>query len=363
MAIPSKEEFDEVTKLSRESIEKVFTSEEIVKLRPSKQDCEYFATKIYDAYEISLQNMKALPAYKWLTKQYCWDLARKSLLKTQNPERINKAAFVFSVSEKLLAKYKPMSEKEYFQHNELVMSMADNLNKNLRADGLSEYDIEVYLKNDRLASRLHDTENRLEVINEHSTRLKNFHSYADELNWHYTYDLDLELSLLCHYRDYFYNATSWESLLKQEPSDEDIKYYENEKMLLDNASEGISKLLPYLEKQQELSQDPSGDVSDLRYRNLIAEMNIIKREIRWSSTCNDAELADDIDEPIIKRKDRTAKERGLAYRLWQTIRGYSVKSPVTAMLYLLQVEGLENSVGERTIERWLEQWEKSDSYY
>lgn len=66
-----------------------------------------------------------------------------------------------------------------------------------------------------------------------------------------------------------------------------------------------------------------------------------------------------IDSPIVKRGDRTKRERRLIHGLWKLLRTERSRG-VTAILHFLSLEGIENQQDARTIQRMIARWEKQE---
>ena len=73
-------------------------------------------------------------------------------------------------------------------------------------------------------------------------------------------------------------------------------------------------------------------------------------------------MADSIKrKPIIQRMDGTAKERVLAYDLWNNFRRRFRSNKIKAIYYVMNFEGVANPPDNRNLERWVAEWAQGGS--
>lgn len=368
MAIPTQSDFQEVEKVilqRRKKAERITDPYFYSGLRADYQPknllneitieaCNNFVGCLYDDWVAYRRQIESLKAYKWLRADPSCKFALKDLFGTYNPVWPTRDEYVSNVGTRLFGAAAPVTKVHFYLMEQSRQDWLEWDRERLRFQSFTEDEVEKELSNDG-----RDWEN-FDEINSKEKRLIKLNIKAAEIQESFFSKFGLIggnffIHLLSVMGDYFYNP---ESLINHEEVVRGEEYETVDQDEVDRINKGVQSiidLIPFL--QNEIDYEGEGVLVE-RYKKIIGWLNILKEHSK--NKIHSEHCVDDIGfKPIIKRKDKDdkAKTRALAFHLWKVIKRNSRNRPVSALLNLLSIEGI-SPPHERTVERWLAQWEK-----
>lgn len=368
MGIPSKSDFEDVEKLilkRRKEGGRIADPYFYLNLRqdyrPKKiineitmEACNFFVGCLYDDWAEYRKQIESLRAYKWLRADPSCKFALKDVFGTYSPEWPTKDEYVSYLSAKLFSSAATVTKVQYYIMTQYQHGWLEWETDRLRTLSYTQ---------DELEQELRDTNHRwqsLDEMNSEEARLVKLNNRAAEIHESFFNEYTLRggnfyIHLLSLIGDYFYNS---ESLINHEEMVHGEEYETIDQDELNRLNKGvqlIDDILPFL--QSEIDYEGEGVLVE-RYKKIIDWLNILKTESiekTYSDLCVDYRGF----KPVIKRKDKDdkAKKRALAFQLWKAIKRTSGSHTVSALLNILNIEGI-SSPHERTVQRWLAEWEQ-----
>ncbi len=373
MAIPSKEEFDEVQELhsyfSLSYPSETVSYEDLDSVVPEKKVLHELFSRHYEIHKARRDKLEKLNAYKWLVSHYQWKRSLKAAFKTDDPQRSSKEAFVNHSVRWLLSFYKPMTTVDYYLYKQW--------HERARKKSLPLY-VQHYTQYDYSESDVEQRYNKtypLESFQEKNDPQKRLNEFNLRKTFVFDLQVDYEARVLFEIGDYFYDKNYLDRAIgKKFPLDgEEAVYHEKEMELWDKAYDGIDNLIPAVhnllgleeslyDKEDDLHMNEKTPLSDRQqavksYIDLLIQLEDIKERVALQYYFSKERLDGEDGyrgSPVIQRIDKTARERFYSYRIWLLLRDISPTRPVLAIEWLLQLEGIENLPDRRTIERWLQ---------
>ena len=308
MAIPSKEDFDEILGLLAN-----FGGAE-VKSNPNEVEFNFDAIRDFYLEIFSLVGAKRkvidnTPVKKWLNSQKSYTLGLKSAFKRQasftDKDWFEKNQnLAISIAESCLEAYRPYTEDEYLY---LITLNSEEVEPGLylTSSGTVTSSVDQY-NNMQMHVFHHNLQNETAVLYG-----RWFNRFITSLN------------------EYFYG----ESELISENN-----YYKSlaELQSFSDALENLNKSIPH----------------SMRYFSLD---QIVNKEL--FNVTKEIEIKEAFATPI-KKNNETVKERALAYELWQAFEKQGLGRKTAAITHFLSLEGIANSVDKRTTERNISGWER-----
>lgn len=373
MEKPSKADFEQLEDLNNNFPSSSISFDQMDIVTPDEKLIKEKFSQHWDISNDFICKFESLTVYKWACNQYAWRMFKKALFNTESPQRSTKKAFVEAATKGLLSYYAPFTKVDYYlykkSYERRFLKNIPRYNSYYGERGYSKADVERrYRKTFHLES--------LDHLNNEQTRLDKFNRVKERSFW---FDYDLEVGVLLNIGRYFYeddylDEASGNVLIEPELA----SYYENRVSFYSDSLTGLEKLVPVIEHfitinadfveagSIKVDENLSLDWSQMELKqniDLLLHLEDIRERItRWHDRAlSSLNGEDELYEPIIKRVDRTAKERVLAHKLWNILKEYKKARPVRAIEWLLQLEGIENIPERRTIERWLASWDKKNA--
>jgi hypothetical protein len=345
MAIPTEEEFDLAISIQFKETKR----QEIDGYLPTEKSCNDFALLMYDIHIEHYERLQESVAYKWLTSQVSWKQIVRAVFKTENLRASTKEEYIPPLVKMLLLRCQPLTQTQYQRIVDERLTWQEEKHRVYEQFGHA-LSLNVD-KNMPIPS--------FEEMNGQSAILARFRSQLYKI-WRFPLIGTFEPEILQEYRSYFYYDLYMEDFARTGPSKTEVEFYESETTRIENAYKGLEALMPYLEKNYLFYGEQGEDGLEMKKQiDLLIHLNEIKEKIEedfeWAHYYLNMYARKTL---LIKRKDATSKERVLAFILYYILKSYSNSSRVKAIEYLLQIEGVENAPERRTIERWLQSWDK-----
>lgn len=313
MAIPTREEFDEILELlSNFNGQEMNSNSENIEL--NFESIRDYYLEILDLIHDKRMVLNQTPVKKWLERQSSYTRGMESAFgkemvsRTYEKWRLINTDIAITQANFLLNLYRDYSEDEFL--NSQLMGKEVLKGEYLTDEGVLVSNVEEY-------NRSRSDAFRYRLFNDSSVL------YGRWLN-----------NFIVALRTYFYGESDLITRSGEAESLEQLKG-------LLNAVENLQDHLPHYMEMSTL------------YIHLSQYQANVAKEIEIKSA---------VTSPI-KQNNETVKERALVYELWRAFEKQGLGSKVTAITHFLTLEGVSNSLDRRTIERNISRWKREDQKY